>query len=1002
MVTRYRQCPVCEQPYRFPCKRISQHLSDRIASVMAHDPVVFISSTSDDLKEHREQAAKAAAASGFSPRMMEYFPASGQLSLPACLEKVSEAEVVVVLVAHRYGWVPDDPANPEKKSITWLECEHAWKVTKKEVLAFLVDPAYEDWSPKRYENYRLITERDKRGIDGEIRRNEKSLARFKQELSKCIRGTFTDAASVRPLVSEALAAWRQRRHPDIATVGYRDPEIYLRALEEETRQIRIKGLKTRRAEPYFFGIDEIYIPLTTLASPEMSRKGVAPDPERERRILLERTLSQRKVVLIGDPGSGKSTFLRRVAFELCRAIRDTRPADASPFLAACDKRFPLLIRTADLAKLLAADKSPKPPDAPGWIPYFLGKQSAEYRWGADEAFFRHKLDGGNCLVMVDGLDEAPDRHLRERIARLFEHATQAFPKCDFLVSTRPQTNVGDAVLAGFHTVRIGDLELPEIKTFFDHFARALALNDAESKSFKEGLETAIESRPEIREMSGNAVMLTALAVLQHNDQRLPEYRVELYGSILGWLAAARQEMEGRPPAEKCLEYLRKLALAMQDAPGGRLVQINRRAAAELFAREFGNSVDTNEVLLEREMNESAIISSAGGDVKFWHLSFQEYLAAREIASLGESEQIEKVVKSGRLYHPEWRETMRLLGGLLRQQGPAKIEGFFQAILDRLGKQPTLVQRARCVALLGGMMRDLKRMGWEPKSREYEGTVRTVMGIFGTGAEAIDIRTRIEAADALGQVGDPRLEEDNWVTIPPGSFFMGAQKRNKKRPNYDPEADDDEPPVHEVTLRGFRMGRYPVTVEEYGAFMKDAGYRTKKYWAEGFGQFQEPEDWKDQQQYPNRPVVGVSWYEAAAYCAWKGSRLPTEAEWERAARGPKGWQYPWGNEPTLDPSRANYDGALSHPTPVGLFPLGNSLEGLSDLLGNVWEWCGDWYGPYQAGSSEDPAGPPTGEDRVMRGGSWVVDPEGVRASFRSRLGPTDRSSNVGFRCAGELR
>ena len=148
--------------------------------------------------------------------------------------------------------------------------------------------------------------------------------------------------------------------------------------------------------------------------------------------------------------------------------------------------------------------------------------------------------------MVDGLDEAPERRMRERIARLFEHATVAFPKCDFLVSTRPQTNVGDSVLARFHPVRIGDLELPEIRAFFDHFARALALGDAESKNFKEGLELAIESRPEIREMSGNAVMLTALAVLQHNDQRLPEYRVELYASILGWLAAAHGHIEGRP------------------------------------------------------------------------------------------------------------------------------------------------------------------------------------------------------------------------------------------------------------------------------------------------------------------------------------------------------------------------------------------------------------------------------------------------------------------------
>jgi formylglycine-generating enzyme required for sulfatase activity len=960
------------------------------------DPVVFISSTSDDLKDYREQAARAARASGFSPRMMEYFPATGHApSLQVCREKVAEAEVVVVIVAHRYGWVPDDPSNPDAKSITWLECEHTWNVTQKDVIAFLVDPKH-PWPPDQYEGHRLNIERRKPGILEEVERNEQNLARFKQELSSYVRATFTDPASLRHLVSVALGEWRLRNHPATATVD-QDPDTYLKFLEDDTRQIRIKGLKTKRSEPYIFPIDEIYIPLTTLASSESSGIG------RQRRIALEQALTNHKLVIVGDPGAGKSTFLRRVTFELARALRESRPPDAARFLPLKDKRFPIPMRGADLAAFLAADKSPRPPDAPDWIPYFLGKQSEAYKWGLGEPFFQSRLEKGGCLVMVDGLDEAPDHRTRERIARLLERAAAAFPKCDFLVSTRPQTNVGDSVLHGFHPVRIGDLEPAEIRTFFDHFSRALALTESESQEFKAGLELALNSRSEIREMAANPVMLTALAVLQHNDQRLPEHRVDLYGSILGWLAAAHEHVEGRPPADKCLEIMRKLALHIQDAPGGRLVQINKRLAAEFLAAEFGGSADANEALLERETGDTGIVSSAGIDLRFWHLSFQEYLAAREIAGFSEKDQLEKIVESGKLYRPEWRETMRLLGAYLRKQGEPKIEGLFESILSRLGTQSTLQDKVRCVALLSAMMRDLSRMDYQPKTPVYERTVKEVMGIFETGeAEKIELAKRIEAADLLGQIGDPRLEEPNWVVIPAGTFHMGAQKTNEKGRNYDAEADDSESPVHEVTLRRFRIGRFPVTVQEFNRFLLDRGYQTPKYWIEGFERSSKPADWVRQKEYPNRPVVGVSWFEAAAYCAWAGGRLPTEPEWERAARGPQGGKYPWGNKPPLEASRANYgETNIGHPTPVGLFPRGNTSEGLCDMLGNVLEWCADWFGPYEPGSPDNLIGPGNGGYRVVRGGSWNVSAGFVRVSHRVRTEPTIRYVYLGFRCVGDL-
>jgi formylglycine-generating enzyme required for sulfatase activity len=121
-----------------------------------------------------------------------------------------------------------------------------------------------------------------------------------------------------------------------------------------------------------------------------------------------------------------------------------------------------------------------------------------------------------------------------------------------------------------------------------------------------------------------------------------------------------------------------------------------------------------------------------------------------------------------------------------------------------------------------------------------------------------------------------------------------------------------------------------------------------------------------------------------------------------ARGPNSARYPWGDGPPLDYSRANYELTVGHPSPVGLFPEGNNAEGVCDLLGNVFEWCGDWYGEYAEGPQSNPVGPREGEYRVLRGGACVNYPQYVRVSGRFRNGPTFRLNFIGFRCAGELR
>jgi len=499
-------------------------------------------------------------------------------------------------------------------------------------------------------------------------------------------------------------------------------------------------------------------------------------------------------------------------------------------------------------------------------------------------------------------------------------------------------------------------------------------------------------RSEIRHMARNPVMLTALAVVHWNERRLPEQRADLYESILMWLARAREKRPGRESAERCMTLLQDLALAMQQHPKGRQVQVEKGWAAEVLPAAF----------VEQEEVDSGIIVSRGSEVRFWHLTFQEYLAARAIAGQADAAQYKLLLNGSRIYQPEWREVALLLAGVLIRQGRAKVDGLFAAVLDHLDARASLAAQARCAGLLGAMVRDLQPLGYQPADPRYRDVLDAVLGIFDARkAASIDFQVRLEAAEALGQAGDPRLSrEDNWVTIEGGKFLMGAQNWNPSQPNYDPEAYPDEAPVHEVEVNTFQIAKYPVTVWEYQAFVEGEGYLDKRWWtAGGFGDKTEPANWQDQVAYPSRPVVGVSWYEATAYCAWAGVRLPTEAEWERAARGCSGRKYPWiDGEP--DVARANFaEGGVQHATPVGLYPAGATPEGIQDLAGNVWEWVADCYAPYGERAEQNDAEPDTG--RVLLGGCWHNNSWSLRAAVRGRGVPDGRGSHIGFRCARDV-
>jgi formylglycine-generating enzyme required for sulfatase activity len=222
-------------------------------------------------------------------------------------------------------------------------------------------------------------------------------------------------------------------------------------------------------------------------------------------------------------------------------------------------------------------------------------------------------------------------------------------------------------------------------------------------------------------------------------------------------------------------------------------------------------------------------------------------------------------------------------------------------------------------------------------------------------------------------------EIEWITIPAGTFTMGSLPT-------DPHAQVDEQPQHVVYLDAYQISRYEITNAQYLVFMDDGGYSTSTYWTpEGWEwrttyNITEPYWWTEGDfnsgpAFPHYPVVGVSWHESYAFCQWLGGRLPTEAEWEKSARGTDPTNYwPWGS--IWEPERCNSyfnepPDTFLYSSPVGYFDAGQSPYTVYDIAGNVWEWVDDWYQAdyYSVTPDSNPTGPATGEFKVFRGGGW---------------------------------
>jgi formylglycine-generating enzyme required for sulfatase activity/energy-coupling factor transporter ATP-binding protein EcfA2 len=793
---------------------------------------------------------------------------------------------------------------------------------------------------------------------------------------------------------------------------------YLDHLQRAYRALDFKGIPQLETLSRELLLEEVYVPLVArpelpkgetwerrlagrkmdsatvgaeLASAQLASAHFDVAPIRVEEALRDQT----RLVIIGDPGSGKSTLLKHLALRL--AAEDNAP-------------LPILVPLNAYADALSKGDA----NLQRYLPeYFAGLAKGMDNLGPlfDEAILQ-----GRAVIMLDGLDEV-QRHRSNLVQKVEAFAHEAMQRGNKLVVTSRVVGYRESPLnpQDWTLYTLLDFDRPAIEDFAQKWCTAFEKStkgnteEAEAAAEKErvSLIEALDANPGVANLASNPLLLTILALIKRQGVSLPNHRVELYELYLKTLISAWSKARAldKKPVGPSLDYLETvsvlgpLALSLrEDNPTYGLISEERlidwltdhfmgddwglrRGEARARSRDFLDSVHKySNLLLERGQ----------GRYGFMHLTFEEALAARGLVQKGQLKLDDSLALIGRyVADPAWRETILLavgVWGLVREE-PRKAGEVVRAILkmDCNG-----ADACTNVLLAGACLEDVGEMGL---SRAVANEVKDALLVACHNRSLLPTVQR-DAGFTLGRVGWVPADLDVFITIPAGPFIY----QNKQKTNIE---------------QSYQIGKYPVTNLQYRRFVEAGGYATRVYWSDDgwawrtgtYDNSQATEDWKEREREeywlanrpkekrdepynwhdlkwnnPLVPVVGVSWFEAEAYCNWlskelgKPIRLPTEEEWERAARHADGREYPWGND--FDRNRVNgrewwgkSESETWSTTMVGQFEEGNSVAGASDMSGNVWEWTSSWYDAHH-------------RHRSVRGGSWTDSRVIVRCADRS--------------------
>lgn len=761
-------------------------------------------------------------------------------------------------------------------------------------------------------------------------------------------------------------------------------------------------------------------------------------PTRQQRA-LEALAQHPRLVLLGDPGGGKSTFVNFITLCLAQIQLgapdwDERLGDDWPHSAL----LPVRVVLREFAAWLA--ERPRMPQR--------GDVALLWLWLAEQhgkeltVFMRQQIAAGRVLLLLDGLDEVPaDQQqqpltlVRQTIASLggAAGASRMLVTCrvlDYQYFVRRLHGWPSEQLIQFSD----DLRAQFVTRWFDVLAALDRPLNGEADVLREQLKTAIRERQELRRLAGNPLLLTMMTLLHAYEGRLPDERVRLYEKCVEFLLHRWRAGRGQTSLREELDLphwsdadMGALLDRLGYAAHARSVSGDSETGADLprsvlieTARAFFAPFGTDHDFARAQAfcrylshNSNGVLQQYGPETyRFPHRTFQEYLAARRLTSDDWPEEDVDIVDrmlARAAEGSQWREAVllavsRMVLDLKQARPPADVA---EALLNR-ANDATDTLYADDVLLAGDILIEvgrerIARLGrrhaalWQ---RATEALLDLIQSRTDTGAMQHAVADRVRAGFLLGNLGDPRfpVTPDEWraewnktqrgdtggyfCRVEAGTYVIGSD-------DDDPDAKDDEKPQHNVIFdEPFWIGRFPITNDQWQAWVEAGGEPSKHADKSDFNHF-------------NQPVVGVDWSMCHRFCEWVSEhldtdvRLPTEQEWEAAARGGDARRYPWGDEWQDDHAAIEEDEAARiarSSLPVGCYPAGATPCGALDMAGNIWDWTASTWQSYP-NAEESFVDEGTG---VLRGGAYNTDSTLVRCGARLRGYPFIRVINNGFR------